>query len=47
MPEFIEYDKKIKELSDKGQWKIKEYFKSKYIASKDVNAWLGIAEVIK
>ncbi len=41
------FDKKIKELSDKGQWRIKEFFKSNYIASKDVNAWLGIAEVIK
>jgi len=26
---------------------MKEFFKSDYIASKDVNAWLGIAEVIK
>ena len=41
------FDKKIKELSDKGLWSIKEFFKSDYIASKDVNAWLGIAEVIK
>tara|TARA_B100001996_G_scaffold243801_1_gene188724 strand:- start:18 stop:536 length:519 start_codon:yes stop_codon:yes gene_type:complete len=41
------FDKKIKELSDKNSWKMKEFFKSDYIASKDVNAWLGIAEVIK
>ena len=41
------FDKKIKELSDKGFWSMKEFFKSDYIASKDVNAWLGIAEVIK
>ena len=41
------FDKKIKELSDKKNWKIKEFFKSDYIASKDVNAWLGIAQVIK
>ena len=41
------FDKKIKELSDNKQWKIKEFFKSDYIASKDVNAWLGLAEVIK
>ena len=41
------FDKKIKELSDKNSWKIKEFFKSNYIASKNVNAWLGIAEVIK
>jgi len=41
------FDKKIKELSDKDFWSMKEFFKSDYIASKDVNAWLGIAEVIK
>ena len=41
------FDKKIKELSEKNSWVIKEFFKSDYIASKDVNAWLGIAEVIK
>ena len=41
------FDKKIKKLSDKKNWKIKEFFKSDYIASKDVNAWLGIAQVIK
>ncbi|MBC8305494.1 MAG: class I SAM-dependent methyltransferase [Pelagibacterales bacterium] len=41
------FDKKIKELSDNSQWNIKEFFKSDYIASKDVHAWLGLAEVIK
>ena len=41
------FDKKIKELSNKNTWNIKEFFKSDYIASKDVNAWLGIAEVTK
>ncbi len=41
------FDKKIKELSDNNQWNVKEFFKSDYIASKDVNAWLGLAEVIK
>jgi len=41
------FDKKIKELSDNKLWKVKEFFKSDYIASKDVNAWLGIAEVTK
>jgi len=40
------FDKKIKELSDKGFRSMKEFFKSDYIASKNVNAWLGIAEVI-
>tara|TARA_B110000263_G_C15225556_1_gene472058 strand:+ start:316 stop:945 length:630 start_codon:yes stop_codon:yes gene_type:complete len=41
------FDKKINELNDKKLWSMKEFFKSNYIASKDVNAWLGIAEVIK
>ena len=41
------FDKKINELNDKKRWKVKEFFKSNYIASKDVNAWLGIAEVVK
>jgi len=41
------FDKKIKELSDNKQWKKKEFFKSDYIASKNVNAWLGLYEVIK
>ena len=41
------FDKKIKELSEKKIWNMKEFFKSDYIASKDVNAWLGLAEVIK
>jgi|TARA_B100000131_G_scaffold79384_1_gene76126 predicted TPR repeat methyltransferase len=41
------FDKKIKELSDKKKWKEIEFFKSDYIASKDVNAWLGLYEVIK
>jgi len=41
------FNKKIKELSDNKLWKKKEFFKSDYIASKDVNAWLGLYEVIK
>ena len=41
------FDRKIKELSEKKFWNMKEFFKSNYIASKDVNAWLGLAEVIK
>ena len=41
------FDKKIKELSDNKSWEMKEFFKSDYIASKNVNAWLGLAEVIK
>mgnify|MGYP001284265464 CR=1 FL=1 len=41
------FDKKIKELSSSKSWNIKEFFKSDYIASKNVNAWLCLAEVIK
>ena len=40
------FDKKIKKLKDKNKWKEVEFFKSNYIASKDVNAWLGLYEVI-
>ena len=41
------FDKKIKKLSELKLWKIKEFFKSDYIASKNVNAWLCLAEVTK
>ena len=41
------FDKKIKELSDKKYWKVKEFFKSDYITTKDVEAWLCLAEIIK
>ena len=41
------FDKKINELTEKNLWKKKEFFKSNYISSKDVNAWLGLYEVIK
>jgi len=41
------FDKKIKDLSDNKSWKVKEFCKSDYIASKDVNAWLCLAEVVK
>ena len=41
------FDKKIKELEDKNCWKIIEFFKSNYIASKGVNAWLVLAQVTK
>ena len=40
------FDKKIKELKDKNKWKEIEFFKSEYIASKGVNAWLGLFQVI-
>jgi len=41
------FDKKIKELTEYNLWEKKEFFKSNYISSKDVNAWLGLYEVIK
>tara|TARA_Y100000590_G_scaffold262066_1_gene294139 strand:+ start:312 stop:935 length:624 start_codon:yes stop_codon:yes gene_type:complete len=41
------FDKKIKNLSDNKSWNVIEFFKSDYIKSKDVNAWLCLAEVIK
>ena len=41
------FDKKIKELSDTKTWKVKEFFKSDYITTKDVDAWLCLAEIIK
>ena len=41
------FDKKINELTEKNLWKKKEFFKSNYISSKDVNAWLGLYEVNK
>jgi len=41
------FDKKINELKNDNKWKEIEFFKSDYIASKDVNAWLGLYEVIK
>ena len=41
------FDKKIDELTKLKEWYVKEFFKSDYIKSKDVNAWLCLAEVIK
>jgi len=41
------FDKKIDELKKNKKWIVKEFFKSNYIKSKDVNAWLCLAEVIK
>ena len=32
---------------DNKKWKEIEFFKSNYIASKNVNAWLGLFEVKK
>ncbi len=41
------FDKKIEHLNKENKWKELEFFKSNYIASKDVNAWLGLFEVNK
>ena len=41
------FDKKIKQLNNNNLWKKVEFFKSDYIASKDVNAWLGLYKVNK
>ena len=41
------FDKKIDELEKKKSWKKIEFFKSQYISRKNVNAWLGLYEVIK
>ena len=41
------FDKKIKDLIDKNKWEKLEFFKSNYLSSKDVNAWLGIYKVTK
>ena len=41
------FDKKIKELSDSKSWKVKEFFKSDYITTKGVEAWLCLAEITK
>ena len=41
------FDKKIKQLKNENKWKEIEFFKSDYIASKDVNAWLGLYRVNK
>ena len=41
------FDKKIISLNQNNKWKEIEFFKSDYIASKDVNAWLGLYKVTK
>ena len=41
------FNKKIEKLKKDKKWNIKYFFKSDYIKSKDVNAWLCLAEVIK
>ena len=39
------FDKKIETLKKYNKWEEIEFFKSDYIASKDVNAWLGLYKV--
>ena len=39
------FDKKILDLKENNNWEELEFFKSDYIASKDVNAWLGLYKV--
>ena len=39
------FDKKIISLNQNNKWEEIEFFKSDYIASKDVNAWLGLYRV--
>jgi predicted TPR repeat methyltransferase len=40
------FDKKIDILKEIKKWEEVEFFKSDYIASKDVNAWLGLYRVL-
>ena len=39
------FDEKILEIKKNNKWEELEFFKSDYIASKDVNAWLGLYKV--
>ena len=41
------FDKKINELKNSNFWSELEFFKSEYIASKNVNAWLGLYRINK
>ena len=41
------FDNKIKELTNNKLWNVKEFFKSDYIVSKDVKAWLCLSEITK
>ena len=41
------FDNKIKELSNNKSWDVKEFFKSDYITTKNVDAWLCLAEILK
>ena len=39
------FDKKIDDLKNQNFWSELEFYKSDYIASKDVNAWLGLFKI--
>ena len=41
------FDNKIQELSNNKSWDVKEFFKSDYITTKNVDAWLCLAEITK
>ena len=41
------FDKKIYDLVAKKKWVKIDFFKSNYLSSKDVNAWLGIYKVTR
>ena len=41
------FEKKINDLTENNKWEKLEFFKSNYLSSKDVNAWLGIYKVTK
>ena len=41
------FDNKIKVLSNNKSWDVKEFFKSDYITTKNVDAWLCLAEITK
>jgi len=41
------FDRKIKELTNNRSWNVREFFKSDYITTKNVEAWLCLAEIIK
>ena len=41
------FDRKIKELTNNKSWNVREFFKSNYITTKDVEAWLCLAEITK
>ena len=44
---LFDASQKLKELCDTSKCKKLEFFKSQYLASKEVNAWLGLYEVMK